>query len=98
MSCFDQTSTCELPKSLRIRLNIKMSSYQYKDSHVKDKTVSPTVLSLTWESPYLGKTVFILRRGPESFMRSTMKHESCTSYIQHVTILKDLIRCIQCAF
>ena len=46
------------------RLNIKMSSYQYRDSHVKDKTVSPTVLSLTWESPYLGKTVFILRRGP----------------------------------
>ena len=45
-------------------LNIKMPSYQYRDSHVKDKTVSPTVLSLTWESPYLGKTVFILRRGP----------------------------------
>ena len=45
-------------------LNIKMLSYQYRDSHVKDKTVSPTVLSLTWESPYLGKTVFILRRGP----------------------------------
>ena len=47
------------------RLNIKMSSYQYSNSHVKDKTVSPTVLSLTWESPYLGKTVFILRRGPD---------------------------------
>ena len=46
------------------RLNIKMLSYQYRDPHVKDKTVSPTVLSLTWESPYLGKTVFILRRGP----------------------------------
>ena len=46
------------------RLNIKMPSYQYRDSHVKDKTVSPTVLSSTWESPYLGKTVFILRRGP----------------------------------
>ena len=46
------------------RLNIKMPSYQYRDSHVKDKTVSPTVLSLTWESPYPGKTVFILRRGP----------------------------------
>ena len=44
------------------RLNIKMPSYQYRDSHVKDKTVSPTVLSLTWESPYLGKTVFIFRR------------------------------------
>ena len=43
-------------------LNIKMYSYQYRDSHVKDKTVSPTILSLTWESPYLVKTVFILRR------------------------------------
>ena len=43
-----------------------MLSYQYRHSHVKDKTVSPTVLSLTWESPYLGKTVFILRRGPAS--------------------------------
>ena len=45
-------------------LNIKMSSYQYRDSHVKDKTVSPTALSLTWESPYLGRMVFILRWGP----------------------------------
>ena len=26
-----------------------------------------TVLSLTWESPYLGKTVFMLRQGPDSF-------------------------------
>ena len=41
-------------------LNIKMPSYQYRDSHVKDKTVSPTVLFLTWESPYLEKTVFML--------------------------------------
>ena len=48
-------------------LNIKMSSYQYRDPHVKDKTVSPTVLSLTWESPYLEKTVFILRRGPDGW-------------------------------
>ena len=39
-----------------------MSSYQYRIPHVKDKT---TVLSLTWESPYLGKKVFILRQGPE---------------------------------
>ena len=43
---------------------MKMLSYQYRDPYVKDKTVSPTVLSLTWESPYLGKTVFTLRRGP----------------------------------
>ena len=47
------------------RLRIKMSSYQYRDPHVKDKTVS-TVLSLQMESPYLGKTVFILRQGPEN--------------------------------
>ena len=38
-------------------LDIKMLSYQYRDPHVKDKIV----LSLTWESPYLGKTVFILK-------------------------------------
>ena len=35
-------------------LNIKMSSYQYRDPHAKDKMV----LSLTWESPYLWKTVW----------------------------------------
>ena len=51
-------------RDLGDRLNIKMPSYQYWDSNVKDKTVSPTVLSLTWESPYIEKTVFILRRGP----------------------------------
>ena len=45
------------------RLNIKMSSYQYMDPHV-------TVLSLTWESPYLGKTIFILRRGPAGSLLS----------------------------
>ena len=45
-------------------LNINMLSYQYRESHVKDKTVSLTVLSLTWESPYLEKMVFILRLGP----------------------------------
>ena len=50
------------------RLNIKMLSYQYSDSVVKDKMVSLTVLSLTWESPYLGKMVFILRRGPDAEM------------------------------
>ena len=44
------------------RLSIKMPSYQYRDSHVKHKKVSPTVLSLTWEFPYMGKTVFILRQ------------------------------------
>ena len=40
-------------------LNIEIPSYQYRNPHIKDKTV----LSLTSESPYLGKTVFILRWG-----------------------------------
>ena len=53
-------------------INKKISSCQYRKSHVKDKTVSPTVLSLTWESPYLGKTVFILRRGPDSIPKAKM--------------------------
>ena len=56
------------------RLNVKMSSYQYRDPHVKDKTVSrPSYLQLTWESPfkslilslqflYWGDSSFILRR------------------------------------
>ena len=43
-------------------LNIKMS-YQYRNPHVKDQTV--TVLFLTWESTYLGKMVFILQRGSD---------------------------------
>ena len=58
-------SLCGPPLESGGHLNINMSSYQYRDPHVKDKTVSPTVLSLTWESPYQGKTVFILRRGPD---------------------------------
>ena len=35
-------------------LNTKMSSYRYRDPHIKDKTYV-TVLSLTWETPYLGR-------------------------------------------
>ena len=36
---------------------------------LKDKMVSPTVLSFTWESPYLGKTVLILRQGPGPYLK-----------------------------
>ena len=66
------------------RLNIKMSSYQYRDSHVKDKTVSPTVLSLTWKSPYVNKTVFILRRGPDPYNW----HHNSPSRVYQVWILQ----------
>ena len=48
----------------RGRLNIKMLSYQYRDSHVKDKTVSPTVLSLTWDIPIPGKDGLYIETGP----------------------------------
>ena len=43
-------------------LNIKMLSYQYRNPHVKDKTV----LYLTWESSYQGKTVSVLKLSPGS--------------------------------
>ena len=65
------------------RLIIKKSSYQYRDSHVKDKTVSPTVLSLTWESPYLGKMVFILRRDP----RPAVKTSAYKNRLFHIIFL-----------
>ena len=46
----------------RGRVNIKMSSYQYRDPHVNDET-SHDRLNFNMGIPYLGKTVFILRRG-----------------------------------
>ena len=61
-----QESVSNETKPTRGRLNIKMPFYQYRDSHVKDKTVS----SFTWESPYLRKTVFILRPGPVLYRHS----------------------------
>ena len=71
------------------RLNIKMPSYQYRDSHVKDKTVSPTVLSLTWEFPYLVKTVFILRQGPGGRLntRIKMSYQYRDSNVKDKTVL-----------
>ena len=41
------------------RLNKKDGLTRYGNSHVLT-----AVLSLTWKSPYVDKTVFILRRGP----------------------------------
>ena len=58
------------------RFNIKIPSSRYRDAHVIDKTVSPTVLSLTWESIYLGKMLFILRRGPGCIL--TVLRHRCT--------------------
>ena len=37
---------------IRARFNIKTVFPRYGDSHVKDKTVGETVLSITWESLY----------------------------------------------
>ena len=52
-----------LPWQPRGRLNIKMYSYQYSNSHYKDKTVSrPSYLCIG--IPIHGKTIFVLRRIP----------------------------------
>ena len=59
-------------------LNMQMSSYQYKNPHLIDKTT----LSLTWEYPYLGKTVFIFRHGPDSLTHgSAIPGTNCLSLI-----------------
>ena len=75
----------------RGRLNIKMLSYQYRVPHVKDKTVSPTVLSLTWESPYMGKTVFILRRCPGWYhgVRKSTSHTTVDFIVSVIIIIID---------
>ena len=76
----------------RLNTCIKMSSYQYRNPHVKDKTVSPTVLSLKWESPYLGKTVFILRRSPGSYPINSLKLEDAYMCLFWVKILIYALR------
>ena len=52
--------------NLQGHLNIKMSSYQYRESHYKSKTVSrPSYLLI--EIPIPGEIVFIFRRGLAGF-------------------------------
>ena len=48
------------------RRDISIQRCCLRNPYVEDKTV----LALTWESPYLGKTVFILRRWACKLMRS----------------------------
>ena len=64
------------------RFNIKIPSYQYRGSHVTDKTVSQTVLSLASESPNLGRTVFILKRARVS------DHLTCPQFTTKLRPLK----------
>ena len=49
-----------------------MLSYQYRDSHFKDKTVSPTVLSLTCGISIPGKGGLYIETGPWSHYSSTL--------------------------
>ena len=51
------------------RLNINTVFPQCGDSHVKDKTVGETVLSLTWVSLYWYDSIFIWRSPPGPFRR-----------------------------
>ena len=80
------------------RLNKKDGLTRYGDSHVKDKTVSPTVLSLTWKSPYVDKTVFILRRAqytpiPPTVERRYNELKPGNTYIHQGNRLSSLNRC-----
>ena len=52
-------------------LNIKMPSYKYSRD------------PLTWKSHYLGKTVFILRRGPERFLWLRHYHSAIVTNISN---------------
>ena len=77
--------------------NMKISPYQSSDPHVKDKTISWPSYLLTWESPYLGKTVFIMRRGPGPYMvpehqqylcwRRSLSPKSLTTNLDHPYIV-----------
>ena len=78
------------------RLNIKMSSYQYRDSRVKDKTVSPTVLSLTWESPYLEKAIkqhqhLNGRQPPEALMSPPISDPGVDVMIKLIPLIRSSI-------
>ena len=53
-----------------VRLNIKMPSYKYRDSHVKDKTVSPTVFIFNMRIPIPGKDGLYIEPGPCSHIPS----------------------------
>ena len=81
-------------------------SYQYKNSHYKDKTVSWSCY-LYNGNPIPGKTVLILRRGPGKQWRCT--HGKIVAYTPHppplqrrfrsnrttlVSIMKYLIDCV----
>ena len=51
-----------------------------------------TVLSLAWESPYLGKTVFVLRRGPalvqqdRCYQRTHQQQFVCITVTSHLVL------------
>ena len=50
----------------RVRLNIKMSSYQYMDPHVKDTTVSGPCLVFNMCLPLPAKDGLYIETGPGS--------------------------------
>ena len=54
------------------RLKIKTIFPRYGDSHVKDKTVGETVLSLTWGSIYWQDDIFILIWPPRGWFNIKM--------------------------
>ena len=66
------------------RLNIKMSSYQYRDPHVKDKTVSRPSYLLHW-NPIPGKDGLYFEAGP--WYPTSMYKHSLWGYCSILSIL-----------
>ena len=58
------------------RLIIQMSSYQYRESHFKDKTVSRQSYRHNGNSYHTGKAVFIIKTGPVSVSYQATKLKS----------------------
>ena len=67
------------------RLNIKMSSYQYMDSHYKDNTVSRPYCLYNGNLIH-GKTVFIMKRIPGDAEAMTLPATSLTGLSGNVPI------------
>ena len=80
ISTFYHQSYCKClldPLAPGDRSNIKMSSYQHRDSHYKDTTVSRPSYLYNRNPPRPVKTVVILRRASESTILSFFVYSHC---------------------
>ena len=70
-------------------LNIKTVFPMYGDSHVKDKTVGETVLSLTWEIPILVRRHLYIETAPWTLFQYKKKHiQLWDCCFKHKTVMR----------